>query len=82
MYKEQVNMTLTFRFDICVCVCVCVCVFSVSEAVNFQLKTLAFPFAAVLEPEVTLASELECFNSLVIYLSKFPVFRLLDAQNN
>ena len=63
-------MTLTFRVDICVCVFF----FSVSEAVNFQLKTLVLPFAVVLETEVTLASELECFNSLVIYLSKCPVF--------
>jgi hypothetical protein len=31
----------------------CVCVFSVSEAVDFQLKTLVFPFAGVLETEVT-----------------------------
>jgi len=64
-------MTLTFRVDICVCVCF---FFSVSEAVNFQLKTLVFTFAVVLETAVTLASDLECFNSLVIYLSKCPVF--------
>jgi len=46
--------------------CVCVFFFSVSEAVNFQLKTLVFTFAVVLETAVTLASDLECFNSLVI----------------
>jgi hypothetical protein len=43
-------MILTFRVDICVCF-----FFSVPETVDFQLKTLVFPFAAVLETEVTLA---------------------------